>query len=190
MAHVEVAKSAGFCFGVSRAVKLAESAAENGGKIATLGPIIHNDCVVERLAQKGVRIINSPDEALPDETVVIRSHGIDEKTERRIIENGNRYIDATCPFVKKIHRLVNSAYQENKKIIIIGDPNHPEVRGINGWCGGSALVVQSCEEAENITINGENGAIVVSQTTFDRELWKKIAKIIKNTCNMARKVLQ
>ena len=182
MAHVEVAKSAGFCFGVSRAVKLAESAAENGGKIATLGPIIHNDCVVERLAQKGVRIINSPDEALPDETVVIRSHGIDEKTERRIIENGNRYIDATCPFVKKIHRLVNSAYQENKKIIIIGDPNHPEVRGINGWCGGSALVVQSCEEAENITINGEKSAIVVSQTTFDRELWKKIAKIIKNTC--------
>ena len=182
MARVEVAKSAGFCFGVSRAVKLAEDAAENGGKIATLGPIIHNDCVVERLAQKGVRIINSPDEALPDETVVVRSHGIDEQTERRIIENGNRYIDATCPFVKKIHRLVNNAYKENKEIIIIGDPNHPEVRGINGWCGGSALVVQSCEEAENITINGEKSTIVVSQTTFDRELWKKIAKIIKNTC--------
>ena len=121
MARVEVAKSAGFCFGVSRAVKLAEDAAENGGKIATLGPIIHNDCAVERLAQKGVRIINSPDEAMPDETVVIRSHGIDEQTERRIIKNGNRYIDATCPFVKKIHRLVNNAYKENKEIIIIGD---------------------------------------------------------------------
>ena len=117
---IKCADSAGFCFGVKRAVDTVyDLVAQDNHKVYTLGPIIHNDCVVERLAQKGVRIINSPDEAMPDETVVIRSHGIDEQTERRIIKNGNRYIDATCPFVKKIHRLVNNAYKENKEIELI-----------------------------------------------------------------------
>ncbi|MBQ6938061.1 MAG: bifunctional 4-hydroxy-3-methylbut-2-enyl diphosphate reductase/30S ribosomal protein S1 [Clostridia bacterium] len=181
---VQIADKAGFCFGVSRAVKIAEEGAETK-KIATLGPIIHNHFVTDALKEKGVRIINSPLEAQKDETVVIRSHGISKKEQELLIENNIDFIDATCPFVKKIHNIVKDAYAENQEIVIIGDKEHPEVKGINGWCNDSAVVLETAKDAEKLTFSVKKEVCVVAQTTFERELWKKITKIIKKTCQSA-----
>ncbi len=179
---VKVAEKAGFCFGVSRAVRIAQEGIDSGRKIATLGPIIHNSAVVESFNRQGARIIESPSDALPGETVIIRSHGI-KKSEQEILEkNGIQFIDATCPFVKKIHNIVAEAYENEYDIVIIGDKNHPEVIGINGWCEDSATVIDSEEEARNLEFQAEKTVYVVAQTTFERELWKKITKIIKKTC--------
>ena len=182
---VKIAEKAGFCFGVSRAVRITQEGIDNGKKIATLGPIIHNSSVVESFNRQGARIIESPSDALPDETVVIRSHGI-KKSEQEILEkNGIEFIDATCPFVKKIHNIVAEAYENKYDIVIIGDKNHPEVIGINGWCEDSATVIDSEEQARNLEFQAEKTVYIVAQTTFERELWKKITKIIKKTCQSA-----
>ena len=182
--QVKIAEKSGFCFGVSRAVNITREGASEK-KIATLGPIIHNQSVVDELAAMGVRIINSPDEALEGETVVIRSHGVKKNVQEQLEEKGISYIDATCPFVKKIHSIVEEAYENGHLIIIIGNKDHPEVQGINGWCKDSATVIETENEAEKLSINAEKPVTVVSQTTFERELWKKITKIIKNTCQSA-----
>ncbi len=182
---VKVAEKAGFCFGVSRAVRIAQEGIDSGRKIATLGPIIHNSAVVESFNNQGARIIESPSDALPGETVIIRSHGI-KKSEQEILEkNGIQFIDATCPFVKKIHNIVAEAYENKYDIVIIGDKNHPEVIGINGWCEDSATVIDSEQQARNLEFQAEKTVYVVAQTTFERELWKKITKIIKKTCQSA-----
>ena len=177
-----VAQRAGFCFGVSRAIELVEEGIAANAKIATLGPIIHNSQVVEQLSDKGVRIINSPDEAREGETVVIRSHGVAREIEDILKEKQINYIDATCPFVKKIHNIVSENHHAGKNIIIIGDKSHPEVIGINGWCGNTAVVIATEEECEKLSEDILSNGCVVSQTTFEREIWKKITKIIKNTC--------
>ncbi len=182
MAKTVIAERAGFCFGVSRAIKLVEEGIAAHARIATLGPIIHNSRVVEDLAGKGVRIINSPEEARPGETVVIRSHGVAREVEDVLKEKGINYIDATCPFVKKIHNIVSENHRAGKNIIIIGDRTHPEVVGINGWCDNSAAVISTEEECEKLPKGLLENGCVVSQTTFEREIWKKITKIIKNTC--------
>ncbi len=181
---VKIAEKSGFCFGVSRAVNITiEGTREK--KIATLGPIIHNKSVVDELSAMGVRIIETPDEATSEETVVIRSHGVKKEIEEKLRSNKTEYIDATCPFVKKIHSIVEKAYLEGHYIIIIGNKDHPEVQGINGWCNDIATVIETEKEAENLSFNCEKPLTVVSQTTFERELWKKITKIIKNTCKSA-----
>ena len=182
---VKIAEKAGFCFGVSRAVQITQNGAESGKKIATLGPIIHNRFVVEELEKKGVRTINSPLDAHKGETVIIRSHGVKKSEQMLLTENNIDYIDATCPFVKKIHNIVEDAYEKGQAIIIIGNKNHPEVVGINGWCNDSAVVIESVEEAQKLSLDAKKEVCVVSQTTFERELWKKITKIIKNTCQSA-----
>ena len=182
---VKVAQKAGFCFGVSRAVRLTEEGLSAGKKIVTLGPIIHNSAVVNDLGNRGVRIIEKAENAEKGETVVIRSHGI-TKAEQGILDaKGVEYIDATCPFVKKIHNIVSQAYAKKGNIIIIGDEKHPEVIGINGWCENSAKVIQTIEDAENVAFCDDKELYVVAQTTFERELWKKITKIIKKTCQSA-----
>ena len=116
---VRIAKSAGFCFGVSRAVELVEQAAAAGKKVATLGPIIHNRHVVDRFETMGVRVIESPEEAKPDETVIIRSHGVTRNVVQRLEESGAEIIDATCPFVKRIHGIVSRAEEEGKLPVIL-----------------------------------------------------------------------
>lgn len=182
---VKVAEKAGFCFGVSRAVRITQEGIDSGRKIVTLGQIIHNSAVVESFNRQGARIIESPSDALPGETVIIRSHGI-KKSEQQILErNGIQFIDATCPFVKKIHNIVAEAYENKCDVIIIGDKNHPEVIGINGWCEDSARVIDSEEQARKLEFQAEKTVYVVAQTTFERELWKKITKIIKKTCQSA-----
>ena len=140
MSKVTVAKSAGFCFGVDRAVKMVYGELEKNTKVATLGPIIHNQDVVNDMKRKGARIIESVDELAPDETVVIRSHGVGREIYDKIAEKGNRMLDATCPFVSRIHRIVAEKSAEGCFILIAGDASHPEVQGIVGHCDENHLV--------------------------------------------------
>ncbi|NLM50930.1 MAG: bifunctional 4-hydroxy-3-methylbut-2-enyl diphosphate reductase/30S ribosomal protein S1 [Clostridiaceae bacterium] len=175
-----LAKSAGFCFGVSRAMKLVLDEIKKGKKIKTLGPLIHNDNVISYLEKNGVGVISDVKEATPDTLVVIRSHGVSKEIENYLKENNIEYIDATCPFVKRIHKIVEQSKREGRDIVIIGNKNHPEVIGINGWCENSAEIIENETEAQNY--KNDNKVAVVAQTTFNREIWQKSTKILKNTC--------
>ena len=179
---VTVAKSAGFCFGVSRAVELVEQAAGAGKHVVTLGPIIHNRHVVDRFRLMGVGVIETPGEARPGDTVIIRSHGVSRQVFRQLEERGVEIIDATCPFVKRIHGIVSRAAEEGRLSIIIGTPTHPEVEGIAGWCG-EYRVFESLEDLKNWAESREdlkNSAIcMVSQTTSTESLWKSCGNFAK-----------
>ena len=179
---VRVAKSAGFCFGVSRAVELVEKAAQEGRKVATLGPIIHNRHVVDKFEKMGVRVIETPEEALPGETVIIRSHGISRAVYERLEAQKVEIIDATCPFVKRIHTIVSRACEEGRLPIIIGTPTHPEVEGIAGWCK-DFRVFQDASELEKWVadekISSDLAICMVSQTTSTESLWKLCGEFAK-----------
>ena len=179
---VKVAKSAGFCFGVDRAVELVEKAATEGKQVVTLGPIIHNRHVVGRFEEMGVGVIDAPEDAKPGSTVIIRSHGVSRAVCERLEKQGVEVIDATCPFVKRIHGLVSRAEEEGRLPIIIGTRAHPEVEGIAGWCS-HCLIFESPEELENwIKLEKPDPAqpiCMVSQTTSTEFLWKMCGKIAK-----------
>ena len=180
--NVTVAKSAGFCFGVSRAVELVEHSAGQGGRTLTLGPIIHNHHVVERFEKMGVRVIEQPEDASAGDTVIIRSHGVSRDVYKRLEAQGVTIIDATCPFVKRIHKIVSQAEQEGKLPIIIGTPTHPEVEGIAGWCT-RCKVFADAESLENWVreeaIPADLPVCMVSQTTSTEFLWKKCVQFAK-----------
>ena len=144
---VTIAKSAGFCFGVSRAVKTVEKAAAAGKQVVTLGPIIHNRHVVNKFDDMGVKVIQSPEEAMPGMTVIIRSHGVSKAVCDALEQREVEVIDATCPFVKRIHGIVGRAAEEGRLPIIIGTRSHPEVEGIAGWCG-DCKIFETPEELE------------------------------------------
>ena len=179
---IRLAESAGFCFGVSRAVELVEKAAAEGKKVATLGPIIHNRHVVDRFREMSIRVIETPEEARADDTVIIRSHGVSREVYERLEKSGAQIIDATCPFVKRIHNIVQKAELEGRLPVIIGTPTHPEVQGIAGWCDACQVFAEP-EELENWAKNlpsGENLPIcLVSQTTSTESLWKICCEIAK-----------
>ena len=166
--EVILAKTAGFCFGVKRAMDMV---GEQIGKehIYTFGPIIHNEEVVEDLKQKGIGVIHSLKEAadVPPGTIIIRSHGIDKKTHTALLELGWNIIDATCPFVKKIHRIVEEESGQGTQIIIIGNEHHPEVEGIMGWCKTPPVVIDTDEKALNFEKKNVKKLCIVSQTTFN-----------------------
>ena len=179
---VRVAKSAGFCFGVSRAVELVEKAAQEGRKVATLGPIIHNRHVVDKFEKMGVRVIETPEEALPGETVIIRSHGISRAVYERMEAQKVEIIDATCPFVKRIHTIVSRACEEGRLPIIIGTPTHPEVEGIAGWCKDFRVFQDASELEKWVTdekISSNLAICMVSQTTSTESLWKLCGEFAK-----------
>ena len=180
---VQVAKSAGFCFGVSRAVELVEQSAASGKRVVTLGPIIHNRHVVDKFDALGVKVIGSAEDAEPDMTVIIRSHGVTKAVIDALETRGVEIIDATCPFVKRIHGIVARAEDEGRLPVIIGTRSHPEVEGIGGWCG-DCRIFESPEELEEWANSGKVGAdtplCMVSQTTSTEALWKKC-------CNFAKK---
>lgn len=185
MLKVSVAETAGFCFGVARALDIVyDCAKDKEKKYCTLGPIIHNSKVVSELSELGVRCIFSANEAASDETVIIRTHGVSEAVCDEMNEKGIKFLDVTCPFVKKIHNIVKKNYDEGKEIIIIGDKAHPEVIGINGWCKNSAVIIENEEQAEGFW-GTEKETCIVAQTTFDKNILKKIAKILKKTCQKA-----
>lgn len=180
---IKVAASAGFCFGVSRSVTLIYSLLQSGEKIATLGPIIHNPQVVSDLQGKGVLVEEDIDKIPKDYKIVIRSHGVPKRVYEKLEKEKREYVDATCPFVAKIHSIVSENYKEGKKILIAGDKKHPEVIGINGFCDDSAIVLGSAEEVAELVekgrIYGENDYILVAQTTFNKNEWKKSIEILK-----------
>ncbi len=178
--EVTVAKSAGFCFGVKRAVDMVYEEAVKERKVYTLGPIIHNEQVVEEFAEKGVQVLESVEELEDgeDAAVIIRSHGIAQKVFRQLEDKKVRIIDATCPFVKKIHRIVQEKKEEGYQIVIAGSAKHPEVVGICGWCGNQCQVVETLEEAQKCVLETGKKVCVVAQTTFNYKKFKDIVAIL------------
>ena len=176
---IKVAKTAGFCFGVKRAVNSVYEALNEGKKIATLGDVIHNRQVMDDLASKGVFSYDFVEDIPNDCTIVIRAHGVGKDVYEKI---GDRpYIDLTCPFVSKIHRIVEKYYNDGYQIVIIGDKNHPEVIGINGWCNYEACVIDS--ELSEICTNFDKKPIcVVAQTTIKKEYFVQKVQILKKAC--------
>lgn len=183
---IKVAKTAGFCFGVSRAVSIVERLVSEGKSVYTLGPIIHNPQMVERLAEDGVKIADLPEDVKNGETLVIRSHGVSADVMGRIKELGIKYEDATCPFVLKIHKIVAEHSAAGETILIAGDPDHPEVKGIIGYCSGEYYTFKNKGELENLLNNNqqlkEKVLCVVAQTTFDIKEWKNSLKILQKLC--------
>lgn len=178
---VVVAKTAGFCFGVHRAVNTVYEQVEKGtGPIYTYGPIIHNEEVVRDLEERGVKIIRNEQELkeIREGTVIIRSHGVPERIGREIENQGLTLVDATCPFVKKIHNIVKKKSGEGYQIVIIGTASHPEVEGIMGWSSSPVTVIETEEEAENFRPEGEKPLCIVSQTTFNYKKFNKLVEII------------
>ncbi|HHU17727.1 MAG TPA: bifunctional 4-hydroxy-3-methylbut-2-enyl diphosphate reductase/30S ribosomal protein S1 [Clostridiales bacterium] len=197
---IKLAKNSGFCFGVKEALKKAEQTIEENKdknvRIYTCGPLIHNKTVTDELQEKGINIIQGPEEAEEGDVIVVRSHGEPEKFYEIAEERGIQIVDATCPFVKKIHQLVNQAKKEGFNIVVIGDSTHPEVIGINGWCDNNAIIVSSVEEAKNIKADR---LFIVAQTTITEELFDEIIAyfqgekkeiIVHNTICNATKVRQ
>ena len=177
--EVIVAKTAGFCFGVERAVNQVYDQIKHGsGPIYTLGPIIHNEEVVRDLEEKGVKVLNSENEisALTEGTVIIRSHGVGKHIYDMLKAQGVQIVDATCSFVKKIHRIVQEQNLQGRRVIIIGDETHPEVEGIKGWGDARTMVVKNEEQMEKLpSFTGEK-LCIVSQTTFNYNKFKDLVE--------------
>ena len=194
--NVILAKTAGFCFGVKRAVDTVyrELAREDGGKIYTYGPIIHNEEVIRDMEQRGAVVLRTEEEldAVTEGTVIIRSHGVEKRICDKLKSKHISIVDATCPYVKKIHNIVRKESEKGNYIVIIGDPAHPEVQGIRGWAGENASVVRNAEEIEELSRNIENCFLkpenhsknpekkvcVVAQTTFNYNKFKDLVEII------------
>ena len=180
--NVTVAKSAGFCFGVNRAVELVEQAVKEGKQVLTLGPIIHNRHAVQHFEEMGVKVIDTPEQAPAGATVIIRSHGVTRAVYEALEKQGVQIVDATCPFVKRIHGIVSSAGEEGKLPVIIGTRAHPEVEGIAGWCK-DCKVFETPQELQNwaeTLPNRENLPIcMVCQTTSTESLWNSCTEIAK-----------
>ncbi|WP_178515026.1 4-hydroxy-3-methylbut-2-enyl diphosphate reductase [Eubacterium ventriosum] len=180
--EITVAKSAGFCFGVQRAVdSVYKELEENSGKIYTFGPIIHNEQVVEDLNKKGIEVIDTVEQLkeIKEGTVVIRSHGVAKEIYDVLEQQKLKVVDATCPFVKKIHNIVLDESNNGKTIIIIGNDNHPEVEGIKGWVNGEVIVINKEEQIEKLSLPEQTKACIVSQTTFNHNKFKYLVEIIR-----------
>ena len=185
---IRLAKSAGFCYGVKRAVELAESAAQSGEPCVMLGYIIHNSDVVDRLASQGVKVVEDPDQVPQGCGVIIRSHGESWETYERLEKRGARILDATCPNVKRIHQIVSQAEKQGRQPVIIGTPHHPEVTAIAGWCS-HPVVLSGAQELEAWLQEDENRKNLpltfVSQTTSTRKIWDGCVKKAKKECTNA-----
>ena len=187
---IKKAESAGFCFGVNRAITIVGDFIRDGEKVCTLGPIIHNMEVVRELKEHGCRPVESIGEVQPDEILVIRSHGVPRSVIDEIEEKKLRWRDATCPFVKKIHRIVAEADPETELVLVAGNAQHPEVQGIIGNCKAECYTFNNEGELDNLLTNilKENNKLVkvVAQTTFDTKEWKKSVKKLKKLCTNSK----
>ena len=187
---IKKAESAGFCFGVNRAITIVGDLIREEEKVCTLGPIIHNMEVVRELKENGCRPVESIGEVQPDEILVIRSHGVPRSVIDEIEEKKLRYRDATCPFVKKIHRIVAEADPETELVLVAGNAQHPEVQGIIGNCKTVCYTFNNEDELDNLLTNilKENNKLVkvVAQTTFDTKEWKKSVKKLKKLCTNSK----
>ncbi len=176
--EIITAKSAGFCFGVNRAIEACYNEIEKGGRIVTYGPLIHNKNVNKDLENKGVKSVDTLD-GCEGATVIIRSHGVGKAVYDELERRNIHYVDGTCPFVKKIHNIVRKKRDEGYEVIIIGDGKHPEVIGINGWCDNSAITVDNVDDAQKLILDDEKKYAVVVQTTFRENKFYDILKILK-----------
>ena len=177
------AKSAGFCFGVKRAVDTVYEQVEKqmGKQIYTYGPIIHNEEVVKDMEAHGVKVLRGEEElkGLEEGLVIIRSHGVPKRICDLMDEKGIEYVDATCPFVKRIHKIVAEESKKGSRIIIIGNPDHPEVEGIRGWAGENVTVIKNAEEAEKFENTTSERICIVSQTTYNYNKFQYIVEIFE-----------
>ena len=187
---INVAKTAGFCFGVNRAVDIVYDLLDKGRKVCTLGPIIHNMEMVSELEERGCKAVDNVSDCPKDTTIVIRSHGVAMSVMDEIQSLGLSCVDATCPFVKKIHNIVREAGAENIPVLIAGNKDHPEVRGIVGHCSGECYTFNSNEEllglVDKIPIEKNNDVYIVAQTTFSKKEWKKCLKTAKKVYTNAK----
>ena len=179
---VELAKMAGFCFGVNRAVDTVYEEAKQFSPVYTYGPIIHNETVIDDLEKKGVQVIHSLEEAkdLTEGTIVIRSHGVTRREQEELIADGLRVVDATCPFVKKIHTLVQEYSENGYYVVIIGSGDHPEVQGIVGWSDETRTsVICDADQARNLELKPWKKVCIVAQTTFNYNKFQELVEIIQ-----------
>ena len=179
---VELAKMAGFCFGVNRAVDTVYEEAKQFSPVYTYGPIIHNETVIDDLEKKGVQVIHSLEEAkeLTEGTIVIRSHGVTRREQEELIADGLRVVDATCPFVKKIHTLVQEYSENGYYVVIIGSGDHPEVQGIVGWSDETRTsVICDADQARNLELKPWKKVCIVAQTTFNYNKFQELIEIIQ-----------
>jgi 4-hydroxy-3-methylbut-2-enyl diphosphate reductase len=187
---ITLAKTAGFCFGVNKAVQTVYDLLSQNQKVCTLGPIIHNPQLVADLESRGVRIVNSPKEVTAGETLVIRSHGVEKAVIDLCEDSKIAYVDATCPFVAKIHKIVFEHSNQGYTTIIAGDKNHQEVKGIIGHTFGEYFVIADTDELDNLLENHPElvtkKIIMVSQTTFNAKIWQKVQKNLKKVCTNAK----
>ncbi len=187
---IKVAENIGFCFGVSRAIDIVEKLLDEGKKVCTLGQIIHNKQLVDELCQKGARVVETPDEVKEDEILVMCSHGVSRSVIKRAEELGIEYKDATCPFVEKIHKIVSEASSEGRTVLVAGDRAHKEVIGIIGHCNGENYTFMSEQEFQKLfelgLISPKTPLTVVSQTTFNNEIWDICQKYLKKVCTNAK----
>jgi 4-hydroxy-3-methylbut-2-en-1-yl diphosphate reductase len=197
---VKIASNAGFCFGVKRAMTMAWHELEkNEDTIYSLGPLIHNNQAVQKYEEKGLKTISAIDDVGHKSNIIIRSHGVSEEIYNKAKENDINIMDATCPFVKKIHEIANRYYKDGYKIIIIGDSKHPEVIGINGWCNNEAIIIKTLEDLKVVNLDNNQKYCVVAQTTINVNLYDKIVDemskqlkniVLHNTICSATKVRQ
>lgn len=198
--EVKIAKEAGFCFGVKRAMKMAwDELEKNEDGIYALGPLIHNKQAVSKYEEKGLKTVESLEYVPSSNNMIIRSHGVSESVYNKSKEKGINVVDTTCPFVTKIHKIVKEYSNEDYGIIVIGDKNHPEVIGINGWCKNEAIIIKDIDEIENIEFDKSKKFCVVAQTTINIDLCNEIVDklsskieeiVFKNTICSATKERQ
>ena len=191
MAKIKIvlAENAGFCFGVTKAVEKVYELAKTRTDIYTYGPIIHNESVVADLERKNVRVVNTPEELsqIKKGTVVIRSHGVSRNIYEQISAQGLECVDATCPFVKRIHTIVDEESAKGRTIVVIGNPTHPEVEGIVGWTNGPVFVVETPEDAEKFSVPKDTQICLVSQTTYN---YNKFKNILYFSMNLVKNIKQ
>jgi len=171
---VKIADKAGFCFGVKRAVDIAIDYTESHNSLLSYGQLIHNDQVTERLSKKGLSEVDSLDDVYKQD-VLIRSHGVGKDIYDLGTDHELNLIDCTCPFVKKVHKIVDKHFREGYEIIIVGNPNHPEIQGINGWCDEKGIIISSIDDIKPLK---EGKYCVVSQTTLQYSVWEQVKETL------------
>ena len=175
--QVLIADEYGFCFGVERAVEMVEEALQEGDKVRTLGPLIHNDQEMARLATHGVSMINAPVQIQRGETAVIRAHGVTPQIEAELREKASKVVDATCPFVTKVQKLAARAAAQDRHVVIVGNPEHPEMIGVFGYAPEHSFIVNNAEEVAKLP--RLRNPLVVSQTTIKLQNFYDVAEAVK-----------
>ena len=175
--QVLLAEEYGFCFGVERAVEMVEGALAEGATVRTLGPLIHNTQEIQRLEAEGVRTINSPEDVSEGLTAVIRAHGVTPEVQRELESRAERVIDATCPFVTKVQKLAERAAREGRDVVVVGNPDHPEMIGVRGYAPDRAHVVRDAAEVAGLP--PLHAPLVVSQTTLKLSTFLEAAEAVR-----------